>query len=218
MSQDLTTQLREVYTGEAGEAWARIERERPATYWEENAVLGRQDMRLELLKRLQPIAGRLILDAGCGRGVLARSLAREGAVVTAVDLIDEHILEARTEADDHGVDFIVGDFRDALTGTEPFDDIILQEVLEDYRPDERLETIFQLADSRSRRIHLIFRQRGRWGGLINSLLPEVVTPTLEAVSLFRSIHLHTPYRLSHQNSIRRRSYNVQWAEFSLPLD
>ena len=93
-------------------------------------------MRLELLKRLQPIAGRLILDAGCGRGVLARSLAREGAVVTAVDLIDEHILEARTEADDHGVDFIVGDFRDALTGTEPFDDIILQEVLEDYRPDD----------------------------------------------------------------------------------
>ena len=77
MSQDLTTQLREVYTGEAGEAWARIERERPATYWEENAVLGRQDMRLELLKRLQPIAGRLILDAGCGRGVLALSLAIE---------------------------------------------------------------------------------------------------------------------------------------------
>ncbi len=130
MSQDLTTQLRETYTGEAGEAWARIERERPTTYWEENAVLGRQDMRVALLKRLQPIAGKLILDAGCGRGVMARYLAREGAVVTAVDLIDEHVLEARKGADEHGVDFIVGDFRDALTGAEPFDDIILQEVLE----------------------------------------------------------------------------------------
>ena len=218
MSQDLTTQLRETYTGEAGEAWARIERERPTTYWEENAVLGRQDMRVALLKRLQPIAGKLILDAGCGRGVMARYLAREGAVVTAVDLIDEHVLEARKGADEHGVDFIVGDFRDALTGAEPFDDIILQEVLEDYKPDERLDTIFQLADSHSRRIHLIFRQRGRWGGLISPLLPDVLTPTLEAVSLFRLIHLHTPYRLSHQDSIRRRSYNVQWAEFSLPLD
>ena len=28
---------------ETGETWTRIERESPATYWEENAILGRRD-------------------------------------------------------------------------------------------------------------------------------------------------------------------------------
>jgi hypothetical protein len=50
------------------------------------------------------------------------------------------------------------------------------------------------------------------------MLPEALVPTLDAVPLLRSIHLHTPYRLAHQESVRRRSYSVQIVEFTLEAD
>jgi hypothetical protein len=40
-------------------------------------------------------------------------------------------------------------------------------------------------------------------------------PTLDSIPLFRSIHLHTPYRLAHQESVRRRSYSVNVVQFTL---
>ncbi len=219
MSQELTSRLQSLYSGEAGEVWGRIERESAATYWEENAVLGRRDTTARLLARLQPLAGRRILDAGCGRGLLARRLAREGARVTAVDLVSDHVLEARDRTNGNSPIFVVADFRDLLAAAPAYDDVILQEVLEDYRADERLETIHWLAESGTRRVHLIFRQPARsLGRLIVPLLPAALVPTLDPVPLLRSIHLHTPYRLTCQESVQRRSYSVQMAELTLQAD
>jgi SAM-dependent methyltransferase len=215
MSLQLPAHLRSFYAGEAGETWARIERESPATYWEENAILGRRDTYDALLERLQPVTGRRVLDAGCGRGLLARRLAGEGALVTGVDLLSHRVLEAR------GGDaptFAVADFRDVLSVAGTFDDVVIQEVLEDYSLEERKDTIFGLANSRVPRIHLIFRQQGRWGGLIAPMLPDSLVPTLDPVQLLRSIHLHTPYRLTQQESIRRRSYSVQMVQLTLEAD
>jgi len=112
----------------------------------------------------------------------------------------------------------VADFRDVVSAASAFDDVIIQEVLEDYGADERMDTMLALGESRVPRIHVIFRQPGRWGGLIGPLMPEALTPTLEEVPLLRSIHLHTPYRLARKESIRRRSYSVQWAEFTLEAE
>lgn len=215
MSQDLASRLHTLYDGDVGKTWARIERETPATYWEENAVLGRRDTFRALLARLQPIAGRRILDAGCGLGLWTRRLARVGADVTGVDLLVDHVSEARRRVKEGRPRFVAADFRDLATARGGFDEIILQEVLEDYAPEDRIDALRWLADAGAARLHVIFRQEGRWATLISPMMPEALTATLDSVELLRSIHLHTPYRLSHQESVRRRSYNVQRVELTL---
>jgi cyclopropane fatty-acyl-phospholipid synthase-like methyltransferase len=207
--------MRALYSGDFEEVWARIERECPATYWEENSVLGRRDVYRALLARLQPIAGRRILDAGCGRGILARRLAREGARVTAVDLLTHHVLEARGLKNGSGPTWAVADFRDLCGSVGAFDDIVLQEVLEDYTPEETIDAVRHLGRSGATKIHLIVKQEGPWRGVMETLLPEALLPTADPVSLLRSAHLHTPYRLSHQESVRRRSYNARIVELTL---
>jgi 2-polyprenyl-6-hydroxyphenyl methylase/3-demethylubiquinone-9 3-methyltransferase len=60
-------------------------------------------LRLEWIEALAPIAGRQVLDVGCGGGILADSMARRGAEVLGIDLADKalkvaqlHALEAGT--------------------------------------------------------------------------------------------------------------------------
>jgi len=215
MTDDLPSRMRSLYSGEYGAVWHRVGREAPATYWEENAVLGRQDMYGALLARLQPVAGRRVLDAGCGLGLLARRMAREGARVTAVDLLTHLVLEARGLKNGSGPTWAVADFRDVLGSAGAFDDIVLQEVLEDYDPRETIDVLKRLGGSGAQRIHLIVKQAGPWRGVMETLLPEALLPTVDTTALLRSAHLHTPYRLSHQESIRRRSYNARWVELTL---
>ncbi len=209
MSQGLPSRLRALYRGEVEEVWARIERESPATYWEENAVLGRLDTFRMLLARLEPIADRRILDAGCGRGLLGRRLAARGARVTAVDVLADHVSEARERGEDQGPTLAVADFTDLITARGAFDDIILQEVLEDYTAEETLELLRALARGDTQRVHLVFRQPHQWGGLIAPLLPAALVATLDPVTVLRSFHRHTPYRLARKETVQRRSYSVQ---------
>jgi SAM-dependent methyltransferase len=215
MTHDLATRMRALYAGEHGEVWARVEREAPSTYWEENAVLGRQDTFGALLERLQPIAGRRVLDAGCGYGLLARRLAGAGARVTGVDVVSHRVEAARGMMGKGAPAFAVADFRDLLTAADTFDDVVIQEVLEEYSVDERRDTIFGLAESRVPRVHLIFKHAGRWRGLIGPMLPDALAPTLDPVPLLRSIHLETPYRLADRVSTRRRSYSVEMVQLAL---
>ena len=215
MTDELPSRMRALYSGAYGAVWARVGREAPATYWEENAVLGRQDTYHALVARLQPMEGRRILDAGCGLGLLARSLAREGARVTAVDLLTHLVLEARGLENGRGPTWAVADFRDLLGPGGGFDDIVLQEVLEDYGPQETIDVMKRLGESGAERIHIIVKQAGPWRGVVETLLPEALLPTVDATALLRMMHLHTPYRLTHQESIRRRSYNVRSVELTL---
>lgn len=63
-----------------------------------------------------PGHARTALDIGCGEGFAARTLARRGLHVTAIDL-DEPSLAAAREQDTAGIDYRLGDFLtdDALT-------------------------------------------------------------------------------------------------------
>jgi SAM-dependent methyltransferase len=54
--------------------------------------------------RLGPVAGRRVLDYGCGHGMAAVVLARRGAQVTALDLSHGYLEEARRRAVANGVD------------------------------------------------------------------------------------------------------------------
>jgi len=214
MTLDVASKMRALYSGEVEGVWARVERETPATYWEENEVLGRQDAYGALLARLQPIGGRRILDAGCGRGLLARRLAKEGALVTGADVLFDHVSEARERGEGSAVRWAAADFRDLLLARGAFDDLVMQEVIEDYGEAERVELFRGIADADVPRLHLIFRRTGSWGGLITPLLPPALATALDPVNVLRSIHRHTPYRISHQESVRRRSYHVQLVELT----
>ena len=60
-------------------------------------------LRLDWIDGLAPLAGKTVLDVGCGGGILADSMARRGAKVTGIDLAAKalkvaqlHALEAQT--------------------------------------------------------------------------------------------------------------------------
>jgi len=58
-------------------------------------------LRLEWIERQAPLAGREVLDVGCGGGILAEAMAQRGARVTGIDLAEKplrvaqlHLLES----------------------------------------------------------------------------------------------------------------------------
>ncbi|MGA0572378.1 bifunctional 2-polyprenyl-6-hydroxyphenol methylase/3-demethylubiquinol 3-O-methyltransferase UbiG [Variovorax sp. VNK109] len=62
-------------------------------------------LRLDWIDQQASLAGKRVLDVGCGGGILADSMARRGATVTGIDLATKalrvaqlHALEARTPA------------------------------------------------------------------------------------------------------------------------
>ena len=63
-------------------------------------------LRLEWIERHASLAGQRVLDVGCGGGILAEAMARQGAAVTGIDLADKplrvaelHLGESRLKVD-----------------------------------------------------------------------------------------------------------------------
>lgn len=89
--------------------------------------------RLAFIRERAPLAGKRVLDLGCGGGILSESLARAGAQVTAIDLSSQQIAVARLHALESGLDI---DYRHidsaslaaALPGS--FDVVACMEMLE----------------------------------------------------------------------------------------
>jgi 2-polyprenyl-6-hydroxyphenyl methylase/3-demethylubiquinone-9 3-methyltransferase len=61
-------------------------------------------VRLQYVERAGPLAGRRILDVGCGGGLLAEAMARKGAQVTGIDLAGELLQVARLHALEAGIE------------------------------------------------------------------------------------------------------------------
>jgi 2-polyprenyl-6-hydroxyphenyl methylase/3-demethylubiquinone-9 3-methyltransferase len=59
--------------------------------------------RLDYIDARAGLAGRRVLDVGCGGGLLAEGMARRGARVTGIDLAPEALAVARLHAVDSGV-------------------------------------------------------------------------------------------------------------------
>lgn len=60
-------------------------------------------LRLEWINSLAPLAGQRVLDVGCGGGILAESMARQGADVLGIDLADKSLKVAQLHALESGV-------------------------------------------------------------------------------------------------------------------
>lgn len=90
-------------------------------------------LRIEFIRRYADIAGKRIVDVGCGGGILSEGLAKQGADVLGIDLSEELI----DIADLHGLESGVGAryqkiSAEALAGQQPesFDHVTCMEMLE----------------------------------------------------------------------------------------
>lgn len=96
-----------------------------------------------IIDTVGPLKHKSILDYGCGGGILAESLAQQGAKVTAVDISQESICIATQHARAQGLDieYIQGTI-DELQGVyfddKPFDMVCALECLEHVEHPQRL--------------------------------------------------------------------------------
>lgn len=90
-------------------------------------------LRLDWIDRTAGLAGKNVLDVGCGGGILAESMATRGALVTGIDLSDKALAVARLHLLETGQKV---DYRkvsaEELAGDQPgaFDIVTCLEMLE----------------------------------------------------------------------------------------
>lgn len=76
------------------------------------AIASYQPLRLGYItERSGGLFGKKVLDVGCGGGILAESMAREGATVTGLDMGFEPLQVAKLHALESGieVEYVQGD-------------------------------------------------------------------------------------------------------------
>jgi 2-polyprenyl-6-hydroxyphenyl methylase / 3-demethylubiquinone-9 3-methyltransferase len=61
------------------------------------------DLRVDYIDARAPLAGKRVLDVGCGGGLLAEAMARRGASITGIDLAEASLDAAREHASAGGV-------------------------------------------------------------------------------------------------------------------
>jgi len=131
----------------AAQAWARLTSDAPLGRIRASVRAGRDRMRETLLDWLpQDLAGRRILDAGCGTGALAVQAARRGAEVVAIDLSPTLVALAaeRLPADvARRIQFLSGDMLDEGLGR--FDHVVLMDSLIHYRSAQVVRALERLA-------------------------------------------------------------------------
>lgn len=61
-------------------------------------------LRANYIDENSPVAGRQLVDIGCGGGILAEAMARRGATVTGIDMGEAPLAVARLHQEESGVD------------------------------------------------------------------------------------------------------------------
>jgi ubiquinone/menaquinone biosynthesis C-methylase UbiE len=109
-----------------------------------------------------PLAGRHVLDAGCGDGAYAIAAANLGARVTACDLSPSMIAEAKHRAKEAGVhvDFHVGDLA-ALPYPDDMFDVVLAVTVLCFVP-EATAALRELSRVLAPGGRLVLGELGRW--------------------------------------------------------
>lgn len=106
-------------------------------------------VRFRYVQERAPLNGARVLDVGCGGGLLAESLARAGAQVTAIDLAPGMVETARLHALDSGliIEYLVESAENLAIGhAGKFDVVTCMEMLEHVPdPGATLATLSQLA-------------------------------------------------------------------------
>ena len=90
-------------------------------------------IRLDYINRQTPLRNKKVLDIGCGGGLLAEAMAKEGAIVTGIDMSAAALEAAKQHAEQYqvNIDYQETTIEDFVT-THPhsFDVITCLEMLE----------------------------------------------------------------------------------------
>jgi magnesium-protoporphyrin O-methyltransferase len=141
-------QLEQYFDRTAARAWELLTSDAPVSRIRATVRAGRERMRQSLLDMLPVnLAGRRILDAGCGTGALALALAGRGAQVVAIDLSPTLVELARQRtaavAGAGAVEFLTGDMTDPQLGG--FDHVVAMDSLIHYEAADVVRVLTGLA-------------------------------------------------------------------------
>jgi magnesium-protoporphyrin O-methyltransferase len=141
-------ELEHYFDRTAADAWSKLTSDAPVSRIRGTVRAGRNRMRDTLLSWLpENLAGKRVLDAGCGTGALAVEAARRGAHVVAVDISPTLIAladERRPHDVGGGIEFVVGDMLDPALGR--FDHVVAMDSLIHYEARDILRVLSSLAD------------------------------------------------------------------------
>jgi len=155
-------QLETYFDRTAVEAWARLTTDDAKVSRIRATVrAGRDRMRQTLLDWLpDDLAGKRVLDAGCGTGASAVELARRGAEVVAVDVSPRLIQLAGERAPKNlagSIEFRVSDMLDPALGQ--FDAVLAMDSLIHYRPDDIVDVLATLGERVEQKMLITFAPR-----------------------------------------------------------
>lgn len=152
------SKLQDYFDRTANDAWAKLTSDAPVSGIRATVRAGRDQMRANLIARLpESLAGKRILDAGCGTGALALELAKKGASVVAIDL-SPNLIELAKEriapADRQNIDFRSGDMLDESLGE--FDYVVGMDSMIHYCAADMLVVLEKLAPRVTNKIVFTF--------------------------------------------------------------
>ena len=115
------------------QAWSQFSPDDVARFGDEGDSARRLLLNPAIFALLGNVAGKVILDAGCGQGYLCRLLARQGAHVTGIEPAIPWFRYAvqREEAEPLGISYIQHDLSRWTATPETFDCVIANMVLMD---------------------------------------------------------------------------------------
>jgi magnesium-protoporphyrin O-methyltransferase len=159
--QERRGELETYFDRTAVEAWSKLTSDAPVSGVRATVRAGRDRMRSTLLSWLPAdLAGRRLLDAGCGTGALSVEAARRGCQVTAIDLSPTLVgLAAERQPKDlpGRIDFRVGDMLDASLGE--FDHVVAMDSLIHYEAADIIRVLAGIAPRTSSSILFTFAPR-----------------------------------------------------------
>jgi magnesium-protoporphyrin O-methyltransferase len=142
------TEVEAYFDRTAVDAWARLTSDAPVGRIRQTVRAGRNTMRATLLNWLpDDLAGKRVLDAGCGPGQLSVAAAQRGGDVLGVDLsptligLAQERLAAEIAASQ--LAFRVGDMLDPALGT--FDHVVSMDALIHYGLEDCVRVLGQWA-------------------------------------------------------------------------
>jgi SAM-dependent methyltransferase len=94
LATERTQSERRFHDDQAGQRAADLGRHSDALVFSDDAYLDHESWIRPAIERLGPLAGRRVLDYGCGHGMASVVLAHRGANVTAMDLSAGYLAEA----------------------------------------------------------------------------------------------------------------------------